>query len=204
MANKLVYIIYSLRFQERKGYSPGQVIGALDLVFVGGNYPIGKRMLGYIYGDEDDVETCLEQLSPYAVEELTTAQALGWADFAIPINTQTLDDPGGGVKYVGPAEIVNNRVSKPTSDTPYPTDINDNMRALKKKKIRYQARKAYGRKYEEEIRELVGMDLLPAGITNAVKTYMTSIINEINSCETAIANATTKAELDAVSATWPE
>lgn len=113
------YVLYQLLWLERQGLQPYIQCGqAGGMEFEGGYYHDRGRYLGYLKGDAGKVEQAVAALKAWLVQELTSNEALAWAEGVQPINTQI--EVEGDTKYVGPAEINEaGRVARPLSDTPW-------------------------------------------------------------------------------------
>ena len=114
----ITYIQYHLLNLDGSGLQPGHQAAQMGVVFHGGHYVKGGRYLGYLVGDPDSIVNAVTALSPWRIIELSSSEALAWAEEVVPINT-VLDDMSGP-RYAGPAELDGRGwVVQPLSDTPW-------------------------------------------------------------------------------------
>jgi hypothetical protein len=68
-------VLYSLKWEEGSGYSPGQVVANAGALFNGGIAVNENRYLGEIWGSDNAIEAAIQNCADYNMIAITDAQA---------------------------------------------------------------------------------------------------------------------------------
>jgi hypothetical protein len=82
------YVTYELFWLSGEGHQPYSAIQQQGMSFDGGLYQYGNKYFGYLKGDITKKNTTIAACSAFSMVELTSAEALYWAEQSIPVNTQ--------------------------------------------------------------------------------------------------------------------
>lgn len=94
------YVTYELFWLNGEGHQPYQTVLQKGMGFDGGLFAINNTMFGYLTGNSNKKAETIAACAAFQMVEITTAEALFWAEQSLPINTQNSDG-----LYAGPAEL---------------------------------------------------------------------------------------------------